>query len=205
VPVQAEGMLLERAKTGDRAAFDLLRKGLEGRVRRFVHRLVGPSSETEDIVQDAFLALYVNLARIDPPGHLRAFLFRIVRNRCYDELRRKGRFECVSLDEGPGSPHSPFRSLADPRPQPDEVVCWSLLFIQVQQAIDHLPEMQRQTLILRCEEGLSYSEIAEVMATDVGTVKFRAHYGRKGLQKMLGPAIVDVLGLQREKKHDRNG
>lgn len=201
---RAEEVLLERAKAGDRAAFDRLREKLEKRARRFVQRLIGQSDEEEDILQDAFVALYMNLQRIDPPAHLRPFLFRVIRNRCYDELRRKGRFQFVSLDEEPGDAAPVSAFLMDGRPQPDEVVHWHLLFDQVQKAIDRLPELQRQTLILLTEEGLSYAQIAEAMATDIGTVKSRVHYGRRGLVRLLGPATVAALGLPEERKSDRN-
>jgi RNA polymerase sigma-70 factor (ECF subfamily) len=204
VPVYTEEELLQRAKAGERSAFDLLRKKLEGRVRHFVQRLVGQSDSEEDIVQDAFIALYMNLGRIDPPAHLRPFLFRVVRNRCYDELRRKGRFQWVSLDGDGGESEALLSHLADRAPRPDEVVQWHFLLSQVQEAIDRLPELQRQTLILLCEEGLSYAQVAEAMATDIGTVKSRVHYGRKALMRQLGPGIVDALGLRKEIKNDRH-
>jgi RNA polymerase sigma-70 factor, ECF subfamily len=205
VPVYVEQELFQQAKAGNRRAFDLLRTKLEGRVRRFTQRLVGSSDAEDDIIQDAFLALYVNLARIDPPENLRPFLFRIVRNRCYDELRRKGRFQFVSLDSGGDESDLAAPALVDHRPQPDEVAHWHILYAKVQEAIDRLPELQRQTLILVCEEGLSYAQVAAAMATDIGTVKSRVHYARSHLMRQLGPAVVDALGLRRKDRDDRTG
>jgi RNA polymerase sigma-70 factor (ECF subfamily) len=200
VPVYSETELLARARAGERAAFDLLRKKLEGRVRRFIQRLVGPSDAEEDVLQDAFLALYLNLERIDPPEYLRPFLFRVVRNRCYDELRRKGRFRFVSLEADGDEENAPLSHLADHRPQPHEVAQWHFLMAEVRQAIDRLPELQRQTLILLCEEDLSYAQVAAATATDVGTVKSRVHYARKSLTRQLGPGILDALGLRQDRK-----
>ena len=57
------------------------------------------SDAEDDIVQNAFFALYVNLERLDEGEKLRPFLFRVLRNQCYDELRRQGRYDVISLDD----------------------------------------------------------------------------------------------------------
>ena len=93
-----ERELFEKAKANNRTAFDRLQEILDASVRRFVRRLVGISEAEDDIVQDAFLALYMNLERLESSEHLRPFLFRVVRNRCYDTLRRRGRFQFVPLE-----------------------------------------------------------------------------------------------------------
>jgi len=91
VPEYSEQEHLARAREGDRVAFDRLRRGLEAPARRFLYRLVGPIPSGEEIVQDAFVALYQNLKRIQQAEGLRPFLFRVIRNLCYDELKRRGR------------------------------------------------------------------------------------------------------------------
>ena len=194
----------QKAKAGDRAAFDGLQEELEVQVRYFIRRLVGQSQSEDDIVQDAFLALYMNLERLDSGEHLRPFLFRVVRNLCYDELRRKGRFQLVSLDQGPDESGALFPPLPDSRSPPDEEVHWILLYSEVQKAMDRLPEPQRQVLILYCEQDLAYQQIAEAMATDMGTVKSRIHYGRKNLRKLLNPEILEALGIEKEGRDGRN-
>jgi RNA polymerase sigma-70 factor, ECF subfamily len=209
VPDRTERELVQQAIGGDRAAFDHLRVLLEPRVRRFIVRLLGTGKNDrqalaeDDVVQDAFVALFLNLARIDPPENLLPFLFKIVRNRCYDELRRKGRFQIVSLDAGPCEGETAPMELLDDRPQPDEQVYWALAMAEVRRAIDRLPELQRQTLILYCEEDLSYPQIAAAMGTDVGTVKSRIHYGRRHLRRLLRPDILCSLGVQEDDHADR--
>ncbi len=199
-----EHELFQKARAGDRAAFDGLQEKLKAPIRYFIRRLIGQSQAEDDIVQDAFLALYMNLERLDSGEHLRPFLFRVVRNLCYDELRRKGRFDYVSLDQEPDEPVASFPLLADSRSPPDEEVHWILLYSEVQKAMERLPESQRQALILYCEQDLTYQQIAEAMATDIGTVKSRIHYGRKNLRKLLKPGILEALGIQKEDKNGRN-
>jgi RNA polymerase sigma-70 factor (ECF subfamily) len=193
-----EHELFEQAREGNRTAFDRLQETLDASVRRFVRKLVGIREEEEDIVQDAFLALYMNLERLESSEHLRPFLFRVVRNRCYDTLRRQGRFQFVPLEAASEDSAVNSSFLTDRRRQPDEALHWILLHSEVQQAIDRLPEIQRQAIILYCEDDLTYAQIAEAMATDIGTIKSRIYYGRKNLRKLLKPEILEALGIEKE-------
>ena len=190
--------LFEQARAGSRTAFNQLQEILDASVRRFVRRLVGISEAEDDIVQDAFLALYMNLEQLKSSEHLRPFLFRVVRNRCYDTLRRRGRFQFVPLDVASDGSAVDSSFLTDCRQQPDERLHWRLLYSEVQKAINRLPEIQRQAIILYCEENLTYAQIAEAMGTDIGTVKSRIFYGRKNLQKLLNPEILEALGIEKE-------
>lgn len=193
-----EHNLFEEAKARNHTAFDRLQETLDASVRRFVRRLVGINEAEDDIVQDAFLALYMNLERLESSEHLRPFLFRVVRNRCYDTLRRQGRFRFVPLDAAVDDSAVDSSFLTDRRRQPDEQLHWTLLYAEVQKAIDRLPEIQRQTIILYCEENLTYAQIAAAMATDIGTIKSRIFYGRKNPRKLLKPEILEALGIEKE-------
>lgn len=187
-----EATLLEQARAGDALAFEALQILLEGGLRRFMVRLVGMHPAEDDILQNTFLALYQNLPRLTTVSHMRAFLFRVVRNQCYDELRRQRRFNNVALDEDGAPP------LFDPHPPPEDVTHWLLIHAEVQIAIDRLPEAQRQTLLLMAEAHLSYVEIAAATGVSLGTVKSRLHHAKKNLIKALKPATRHALGLQGE-------
>jgi RNA polymerase sigma-70 factor, ECF subfamily len=195
-----EEQLFRQARAGDRDAFDRLRELLEAPARRFVRRLIGSCDAEDDILQEAFIALYLHRNRIDPASNLRPFFFRIIRNFCYGELRRRGRFKTVSLDEPDPAEDVPLPALIDPRPRPDERAHWTLVYAEVQKTIQRLPELQRQTLILCCAEELSYAQAAYVMGTDVATVKSRLHLARKTLAKLLGPKTLDAIGLRDDRK-----
>jgi RNA polymerase sigma-70 factor, ECF subfamily len=190
---QAEHELLRQAQNGDYGAFDELHASLEPAVRRFVQRLIGPGQEAEDITQDTFIALYLNLERVDPPEKLRPYVFRIARNRCYDRLRREGRYEHISLDDEPVSLRVSFDIAERNGTPPDEAAHWLLLHLEVQEAMDKLPELQRQALILYSEEGLSYAEIAEVMDVTVGTIKSRIFHAKKNLRGLLKPETLQAI------------
>lgn len=178
--------LLAEAQDGSQSAFAALETAFGPGLRRFVRRLLGRGDLTDDIVQNTFFALYVNLESMDAQ-RLRPFLFRVARNQCYDELRRQGRYEVVALaDEDDSEPGSELTvTPTDTAIQPDEAAHWLLLYAQVQQAINRLPELQRQTLLLFTEGGLSHAEIAESMDVSTGTVKSRLHYAKRSLTAML--------------------
>ena len=187
--------LLERAKGGDDEAFESLQAHLEPGIRRFVRRLVGYTDEEDDIVQDVFFALYRNLDRIDPVEKLQAYVFRIARNRCYDELRSQQRYEEVGLDDEPVALRVSFTGAAD-QPHPEDMTHWLLLHLEVREAMERLPETQREALILYSEFDMRYAEIAEATNVSVGTVKSRLHYAKKTLRQLLRPETLAALDAE---------
>jgi RNA polymerase sigma factor (sigma-70 family) len=193
VSAQLEQQLFLRARTGDYDAFEQLQAQLEAPIRRFVRRLIGLHDAEDDIVQDVFIALYYHMERIEPVENLRPYVFRIARNQCYDELRNQGRYDTVSIDDGQQNTWVSFTSAQDINSQPEEMAHWLLLHLEVREAIDKLPELQRETLILYSEENLSYAEIAVVMSTNIGTVKSRLHHAKRGLRQLLKPETLLAL------------
>ena len=188
-----EDALLARALTGDDMAYGALVLRLEPTVRRFVRRLIGQSWAEDDIVQDVFMSLYQHLDRIDPALGVRPYVFRMARNRSYDELRRLGRYETVPIEEEPVEGYSAVSALEAPDAQPDDAAHWLMLQLEVREAMERLPEPQRQALILFAEEELSYAEIAEVLGTNIGTVKSRLFHAKKTLRRLLRPETVQAI------------
>ncbi len=189
-----ENDLLRALQEGDNDAFVALMKRMESPLRRFVRRLIGDSEAGDDIVQDVFFNLYRKSDRIDARRGLRPYLFRMARNRCYDELRRQGRFQTVSLDEEPeGTSFSLAETLPDPAEPTDELAHWLFIQLVVREAMEKLPENQRQALILYAEEHMSYAEIAVATNTNPGTVRSRLSHARRTLRRLVPPWVLDAL------------
>lgn len=190
-----DAQLIEVAKAaqkGDVDAFETLQLHFEGQIKRFVRRLIGISDLVDDIVQDVFISLYFNLHRINPIEQIRAYLFRIARNRCFDELRRS--HPTVSLDDEPVHLWVSYTSSGNHyESQPEEVAHWLLLHLEVQEAMDKLPELQREALIMYSEGGLSYAEIADAMVCSIGTVKSRLYHAKQNLRNLLSPDTLEML------------
>ncbi|MFN8447433.1 MAG: sigma-70 family RNA polymerase sigma factor [Anaerolineae bacterium] len=203
--------LLLQAQDGDEWAFEQLHASLAPGIGRFVRRLIGDGQEAEDVVQDTMMALYLNLNRIEPVEKLRPYVYRIARNRCYDILRRSRHYDEVSIDEDDDDPlrvRVSFEIADDRATPPDEVAHWLLLQLEVREAMDSLPELQRQTLILFADEGLTYAEIAEVMGVNIGTIKSRLFHAKRTLRARLKPetlaAILEGLGAEEPEASSEN-
>jgi len=112
-------------------------------------------------------------------------------------LRKQKRHRHVSWDDVP--PPQAAKYL-----QPEERAHWSLIYQKVQNAMQELPEAQRQAMILHAEEGFSIEEIAQVMAVPAGTVKSRLYHARRTLRRILSVELhemyTDDINRQTRKK-----
>jgi RNA polymerase sigma-70 factor (ECF subfamily) len=187
-----EQQLLLDAQQGDMDAYEELQRLLEPDIRRYIQRKIYDQYAVDDVIQETFLAFYRNLHRIEPVDNLRPYIFRIARNKSYDDLRKLERTEEISLDDEPVRMHVSFTE-AHQVPKPDDMTHWMLLHLEVQQAIEQLPDTQRETLQLFSEEQLSYAEIADIMDVSIGTVKSRLFYAKKNLRGYLRVETLAVL------------
>ncbi len=187
-----EEQLLYAAQDGDQDAYAELQLLLEADIRRYIRRKINDPYTVDDIVQETFLAFYQNLHRIEPLSNLRPYIFRIARNKCYDDLRKLERNADISLDEEPVQVRVSFTE-AHHQPKPDDLTHWMLLHLEVQEAIEQLPDSQREALQLYSEEQMTYAEIAEIMGCSVGTVKSRLYYAKKNLRGYLRAETIAIL------------
>jgi len=157
-----------------------------------VRRLLNDDLTCDDIVQETFLTLFIHLSDLTPPEKLRPYVFRVARNACYDLMRLWGRRPGVSLDDDLTHERIAF-DLYDDGGSPDELTHWLLLSLEVREAIDRLPEQQRQTLILFCEDEMSHAEISDIMGVSVGTVKSRLFHAKKTLRGLVRPEVLAAI------------
>jgi RNA polymerase sigma-70 factor (ECF subfamily) len=178
---------IERARAGDHAAFRVLVERYQARVWRVALRVLRDEEKARDAAQEAFLKAYRSLDRFEGRSSFYTWLYRLVINLCLDMRRRDRSDREVEWDEARAhdaeEPGDPEREAADGGP------AGALERAEIRQrvaaAIDRLPGPQRETLILREVEGMSYSEIAKALGISKGTVMSRLHYARKRVQKIL--------------------
>lgn len=165
--------LAEKARAGDLRAFgDLVRRHQNG-VFRFVSRMIGSRDEAMDLTQDSFLKAWQALPGWRPEARFRTWLFRIARNASVDVLRRRGLAEFVPIDLAP--------EVAGGEPTPEARLETVQSLGQLEAALRRLPTDQREILLLREIEELSYAEIASVLDLAEGTVKSRIARARAAL------------------------
>jgi len=168
-----ERLLVVRAQAGDEAAFSELVERFSPRLRYFLRKMLSSADGAEDALQDVWLDVLRHLPRLADPQALVAWLYRIARDQAFGRLRKRGRAEQLldeasvidaAADEGDFSPEDAAR---------------------IHAALDELPAEQREVLVLRFLEDMSYEEIARVVGCQLGTVRSRIHYGKRALRKAL--------------------
>jgi RNA polymerase sigma-70 factor, ECF subfamily len=174
--------LLARASVGDETAFLALYERYRDPIYRFAYRLLGSAALAEDITHDCFLSLLRRPQSFDPArASLRTYLYAAVRNLSLKQFRRP---HCeVTLEELQAEPttaetQEPLRQLLTQE-----------LGAVVRRAIERLPQLQREALILFEYEELSLAEIARVVEADVGAVKARLARARENLRRQLAPYL----------------
>ena len=124
----------------------------------------------EDLLQDTFVRALKRIDRLQTAVSQRAYLFGIARHVGIDALRQLRAVEVLPADA------PAMTQTTDERLEP------------MRQAISKLPEAQREALLLKLQQELSYEEIAEVLAIPVGTVRSRLHYAVLHLRQTLNPS-----------------
>jgi RNA polymerase sigma-70 factor (ECF subfamily) len=172
---------LRLARQGNLDAFNELVLEHQALVFNLCFRMLGQRQAAEDACQEAFVSAWRNLAGLRG-GAFRSWLLRIASNACHDELRRRSRRPSGSLDLAleEGAPEPP-----DQGASPEANALSAELRLELQKALESLPEEQRLALVLCDVEGLDYAEIAEVMKSSLGTVKSRIARGRARMRALL--------------------
>jgi len=156
---------------------------------RVALRLTGNPSDADDLVQETMLKAYRAWEQYEQGTNAKAWLLTILRHAFINEYRRRTRHpETVDVDTI--EPFAVFSEVQDEDPQGaffDKIVD-----DQVLQAIDQLPVVFRETLVLSDVEGMSYQEIASILQVPVGTVKSRLFRARQLLQSKLYDYAVEM-------------
>jgi RNA polymerase sigma-70 factor (ECF subfamily) len=143
------------------------------RLRRFARSLAGNVPDADDLVQICIERALAKSDQLRDDAPLVGWMFGILRNAWIDEARGRTRRKRVFVAEELGE-HVP-----DPNSGQSEL-------LPVVQAMERLPEEQREVIGLVLIEGLSYREAAEIIGVPIGTVTSRLARGREALQTMLG-------------------
>jgi RNA polymerase sigma-70 factor, ECF subfamily len=148
-------------------------------------RLTGDSALAEDLAQETFVKAFRNLAAFDATRRLSAWILRIAHNVGVDAMRRR-RIRIVSLDAAPSrdAPHA----AEPPAPSAPDPVERDALRRALQRAMAALRPDQREAVVLRYEEGLSFDEIGQVLGIPEVTARSHVHRARKELARLLTDA-----------------
>ncbi len=189
------GELVELCKNHNERAFAEIVKRNQRTVNGMLYRLAPDWADTSDLAQEVFIRMWRSIGQLQNPARFRSWLYRIVMNLFYDELRKRSRelptssLDEPQYDEDPGE--HPGRDTADKTPGPEELCLNAELETVIRMAMDKLPEQFREAVMLREVNGLSYEEIAIKTNVGIGTVKSRIARARTQVREMIAPFVSE--------------
>jgi len=185
-PVSDEMSLVQAAKAGDVGAFEELVRRYDRNVFRIAQHITQNREDAEDVVQDAFLKAYSNLAQFQGQSKFYTWLVRIAVNEALMKLRRRRPERMVSLDQEVQTEEDSMpREVADWSPNPEQLYNQSELRDILGKTIQGLPPSFRTVFVLRDVEGLSTEETAQALELSVPAVKSRLLRARLQLRERL--------------------
>lgn len=179
-----EEALIAAAQRGNLDAFNELVLHYQSQVYNLAFHIMHDPAAADDATQEAFISAYRAMKKFRG-GSFRSWLLRIVKNACYDELRRRKRRPQVSWEDFGELDEEANPYLGDGGDKPEETLQQQELHALLERTIAKLPEHQRTTLILVDQMGLAYDEAADVMNVAIGTVKSRLARARREMQELL--------------------
>lgn len=182
--------LVSAAQQGDRPAFDRLVQMYQRQVVAVASRLLNNTDDGLEIAQEAFFRAYRSLGQLQDPDRFKAWLMRIVTNQALNFRRNRARRRTVSLDDDRlGEDRPIIAAPTEKGPDAAEQLAAGELAQAIREAIGQLPEKLRTSLELFAIEKMPQKEIAEIMQTNVQTVKWNVFEARRQLRKKLGKLL----------------
>jgi RNA polymerase sigma-70 factor (ECF subfamily) len=170
--------LVQAFQEGDTSAFDALVGRWDRKIQGAIYRILGPGEDVRDLSQEAFLKAYRGLRTFKKEARFSSWLYQIALNLCRDRLRRKRGRTHVSLDElDEGGALTSGSAVVDLETRD--------LSRKVAEAMADLPEEQREVIVLKEYQGLTFLEIADTLDVPVSTVKTRLYRGLGQLRQRL--------------------
>ena len=195
---EADVLLIERAKSGEVAAFEMLVVKYRRRIERLIGRIVRDVDLVEDVAQETFIRAYRALPKFRGESAFYTWLYRIAVNTAKKTVSDLARDPVIT--ESAMSQRSEDdetsrvdRELTDGE-TPEAVLASREIARTVNAAMEALPDDLRQAIVLRELEGLSYEEIATMMNCPIGTVRSRIFRAREAIAAKLRPLLDTQQG-----------
>ena len=181
-PETSDAVLVQQAFNGDQEAFELLVRRYQQSLFGLIYHYVGEYHETEDVLQQVWLQLYLSLATLRPNAQIKPWLFTVARNRSLDFLRHKHvlskrlLFFCEAEARFEEDEVSFLEAIPDTSPTPEEQAELHDLQREIQHAIRTLPHLYRPVVWHFYTGQLNYTEIGRILDRPDSTVK--THFNR---------------------------
>jgi RNA polymerase sigma-70 factor (ECF subfamily) len=184
----ADDELLRRFATGEAAAFEVLLRRYERSLFTFIRRSVRDPELAADLLQESFTRVIQHGHTWNGSAKVSTWIFSIARNLCIDHARRTRRRPQTSLDGNKADSRDDvplIDRIAVRGPAPDVEAEGATMRDRISEAVEALPDDQREVFLLRQLQHMPFSEIATVVGTSENTVKSRMRYALEKLQESL--------------------
>jgi RNA polymerase sigma-70 factor (ECF subfamily) len=168
-------LLVLRCQVGDDRAFGRLHDWFSRRTLGYLSGLIG--EDAEDVQQEVWLGVYRSIQGLSDPRAFRTWLFRTTRHRAIDFLRRRKRERELLMDAALEA------NDADRGVEDQSGESWD--DAELAAALAQLPTPQREVLLLRYQNEMSYAEIALVVGCPIGTVRSRLYEAKRRMQELI--------------------
>jgi RNA polymerase sigma-70 factor (ECF subfamily) len=195
-----DALLVERARRGDSAAFEMLVIKYQRRIERLIARMLRDVDLVQDVAQETFIRAYRAMPQFRGESAFYTWLYRIAVNtakKALVDLKRDPLVSAGSQQVGEeGEEISRAENELTDGETPEALLASKEIAAAVNSAIEALSEDLRQAITLREIEGLSYDEISEIMNCPIGTVRSRIFRAREAIAAKLRP-LLDTRGGER--------
>ncbi|MEE8513669.1 MAG: RNA polymerase sigma factor RpoE [Gammaproteobacteria bacterium] len=185
----ADQQLIRRVQQGDKKAFDLLVLKYQHRIINLVSRFVRDPNDALDVAQEAFFKAYRALPSFRGDSAFYTWMYRIAINTAKNYLVVQSRRPVEREQDLAESEQIALESALTDIATPEHMLLTDEIGTTILKAIEDLPEDLSTAITLREVEGLSYEEIAAVMACPIGTVRSRIFRAREAIDKRLKPLL----------------
>ncbi len=183
---QAATVLVNRAKAGDRSAFEELVRRYRPRILSLALHLSRNESEAEDITQEVFFKAYQKLDSFEGRSHFFTWVYRMTVNRSLNARRDKKRRKEEAIDD----PRISRALQVDAGGDPVKAAELRATYVRLLQALDSLPTTMRTSVVLVVLQGLSHAEAAVVQSCSAGTVAWHIHEARIKLRSKMEKSVT---------------
>jgi RNA polymerase sigma-70 factor (ECF subfamily) len=187
-----EAGLIERAKSGERAAFNSLVDMHKEKAFGLAFSFIGNVEDAKDVLQEAFVKAYIGVISFRGSSSFYTWFYRILVNQCKDFLRKKKARSGVFLDPLPLSEEDGDNApeAVDPSPLPSRAILDKETRQIINEAISVLPERQKVVFMLKHIQGMKLNEIAEVVGCSESTAKVHLFRAVRGLRCRLTKSLT---------------
>lgn len=182
--------LIRESLAGRPAALEALIEGWRRPLYGYLLRMTGQRADAEDLFQETWLRVWRALPDYQERQGFSSFLFTVASRLCIDRSRRRRTSRALFEEERDDMPLDAAPGLDSN--WPDRLLEDGQARQLLAQAVERLPELQRQTVLLRLEAGLSFREIAEIRGEPIGTVLPRMHRALKRIRQTFKEHGYDV-------------